>query len=256
MTRTLVLIAFAGFVLAVACIAGALAIGGQALARHHWGHGWTVNFDQHWGHDHTDNDHDNAGGATASREIAWSGGDKIEFDVPANVQYTQGPGPAKLVITGPKDAVDRVELSGSQLQFRGDDDDDSGRLTVVMTAPDVRRFAIDGDNNLTIAGYDQDDLTVNLSGSGSVNAKGKTHSVNLDISGDGDIDLSGLATQRADADISGSGRASIAPTDAADLSISGSGEIDLLTHPAKVTSDVSGSGRIVEGAATPPVKAR
>lgn len=253
MTRTLVLIAFAGFVLAVACIAGAFALGGQAIARHHWGHGWTVNFDgQNWRHIEKDDDHDTASGATASREIAWTGGDKIEFDVPANVQYTQGPGPAKLVISGPKDAVDRVELSGSQLQFRGgDDDDDSGRLTVLMTAPDIRHFAIDGDNNLTIAGYDQDDLSVNVSGSGSVNAKGKTHSVNLDVSGDGDIDLSGLTTQRADADISGSGRASIAPTDAADLSISGSGEIDLLTHPAKLTSDVSGSGHIVEGAATP-----
>jgi len=254
MTRTLVLIAFAGFILAVACIAGAVALGGQAIARHHWGHGFTVNFDgDKWRHIEKDDDHDSAGGATASREIAWAGGDKIEFDVPANVQYTQGAGPAKLVISGPKDEVDRVELSGSQLQFRGDDDDfDSGRLTVVMTAPDVRHFAIDGDNNLTIAGYDQDDLSVNVSGSGSVNAKGKTHSVNLDISGDGDVDLSGLAAQSADADISGSGRASIAPTDAADLSISGSGEIDLLTHPTKLTSDVSGSGRIVEGAGTPP----
>jgi len=256
MTRTLVLIAFAGFVLAVACIAGAVALGGQAIARHHWNHNWTINWDdghhRGWSSDvHVDDSDHQAGGATASREIAWPGGDKIEFDVPANVQYTQAAGPAKLVISGPKDEVDRIELSGSQLLSRGGDDDDSSRLTVVMTAPDVRHFAVDGDNNLTIAGYDQDDLSVNVSGSGSVNAKGKTRSVELDISGDGDIDLSGLTTQRADADISGSGRASIAPTDAADLSISGSGEIDLLAHPAKLTSDVTGSGRIVEGAGTP-----
>src|SRR5471032_2697089 len=114
MTRTLVLIAFAGFVLSVACIAGALAIGGQALATHHWGgRHWTVNWDgdHRWRHD---GDHTAVDGATATREIAWPGGDRIEFDVPGDVQYTQGPGPAKLVITGPKGELDQIELSGSQ----------------------------------------------------------------------------------------------------------------------------------------------
>ena len=64
-----------------------------------------------------------------------------------------------------------------------------------------------------------------------------------------DADLSGLKTDSADADITGSGRATIAPASAADLHISGNGEIDLLTHPASVNSDVTGSGRIVEGSA-------
>jgi hypothetical protein len=254
MTRTLVLIAFAAFILSVACIAGAVALGGQAIANHHWDHNWNIDFDgQKWRHIDKDDDRGGSGGPTSTREIAWPGGDKIEFDVPADVQYTQGAGPAKLVITGPKDEVDRVELSDGQLQFRDDEDFDDGRLTVVMTAPDVRHFSIDGDNNLTIAGYSQDDLSVDVSGHGAINAKGKTRAASLAISGDGVVDLSGLTAQSADADISGSGRASIAPTDSADLSISGSGEIDLLTHPAKLTSDVSGSGRIVEGGPPPPI---
>jgi len=159
------------------------------------------------------------------------------------------------VITGPKDEIDQVELSGSQLRFDDDGDDYDGHVTIVMTAPDVRRFSISGDDNLTIAGYDQDDLSVDVSGSGSVNAKGKARAVKLDISGDGDIDMSGLASQSAEAEISGSGRASIAPTDAADVSISGSGEVDLLTHPPKLNSDVSGSGRVIEGASPPATSA-
>lgn len=247
MTRTLVLIAFAGFVLAVACIAGALALGGNALANHHWDHRWSVD----WSDGHRWTGHTTVNGPTATREIAWPGGERIEFDVPGDVQYTQGPGPAKLVITGPKDQVDRVELSGGKLQSSDDDDFDGGRLTVTMTAPDVRHFSINGDNSLVIDGYDQDDLGVDVSGNGKVSAKGKTHAIKLDISGNGDIDLSGLAAQSAEADISGSGRASMAPTDEANLSISGSGEIDLLTHPPKLNSDVSGSGRIVEGAPAP-----
>ena len=251
MTRTLVLIAFSGFILAVACIAGAIALGGNTLLHHHWGRHWAVDWDDghHW---RGDDDHPAADGASTTREIAWPGGDKIEFDVPADVQYTQGPGPGKLVVTGPRDALDRLELSQGELQYRDDDNFDDTRLTVVMTAPDVRHFSISGDNKLDIAGYDQDELAVEVSGHGTVSAKGKAQSVNVDISGDGDIDMSGLASKSARADISGSGRASIAPTDEADVSISGSGEIDLLTHPAKLNSDVSGSGRVVEGAAASP----
>jgi hypothetical protein len=250
MTRTLVLIAFSGFILAVACIAGAIALGGNVLLHHHWGRHWNVEWnDGHHAHWRSDDDHSADSGASTTREIAWPGGDSIEFDVPADVQYTQAPGPAKLVITGPKDVLDHLALDQGALHDPDDEDFGDTRLTVVMTAPDVRHFHISGDNKLDIAGYDQDNLSVDVSGHGEVSAKGKTQAVSVDISGDGDIDMSGLASKSARAQISGSGRASMAPTDEADVSISGSGEIDLLTHPAKLNSDVSGSGRVVEGAA-------
>jgi hypothetical protein len=251
MTRTLVFIAFSGFILAVACIAGAIALGGNVLLHHHWGRPWNVEWDGGRHHWRGDDDHPSAGGAATSREIAWPGGDHIEFDMPADVQYTQGSGPAKLVITGPKDALDHLELDDGELQYRDDDGFDDTRLTIVMTAPDVRHFAISGDNKIDIAGYDQDDLNVDISGHGVVTAKGQARSVNVAVSGDGDIDMSGLATKTVHAGISGSGRAWLAPTDEADVSISGSGEVDLTTHPAKLNSDVSGSGRVVEGAAAP-----
>jgi hypothetical protein len=251
MTRTLVLIAFSGFILAVACIAGAIALGGNTLLHHHWGRHWVVDWDGGHHHWRGDDDHAAIAGGSITREIAWPGGDSIEFDVPGDVQYTQAAGPAKLVISGPKDQVDRVELSGGALHSDDDFDFDGGRITVTMTAPDVRHFQINGDNRLVIDGYNQDDLAVDVSGNGKVSAKGKTRAIKLDVSGNGDIDLSGVAAQSADVQISGSCRASLAPTDQANLSISGSGEIDLTTHPAKLSSDVSGSGRIVEGATAP-----
>jgi len=243
MTRTLVFIAFAGFILAVACIAGAIALGGNELLHHHWGgRHWNVNWD--------DDDHRGAsdnGGGSATREIAWPGGDHIEFDVPGDVQYTQGAGPAKLTITGPKEQIDHIHLDGGTLRY-DDEDGWDDRVKIVMTAPDVRHFAINGSDSLTIAGFDQDDLGIDVSGEGQVTANGKARAVKLAISGDGKVDVSGVASQTAEADISGSGKASIAPTDEAKVDISGSGEIDLMSRPAKLTTDISGSGRIVEGA--------
>jgi hypothetical protein len=257
MIRTLALIAGASFVLAVACLGGASALGAFDISHNGWKGNWNFHLDHHghyvgWSHD--DGDDKSDGDSTpATREIAWGGTDGFDIDVPADVQFTQASGPAKLVVTGPKDAIDHLTLSGSHLQF-DDDGDYDGHITVALTAPAVRRFAINGDGSLSITGYDQDELDIDVSGHGDVSAKGKAKSTKVDISGDGNVDLGGLPSTDARADISGSGRASIAPTASADLHISGSGEIDLLTHPAKVTSDVSGSGRIVEGQTPAPAK--
>lgn len=251
MIKSLFIIAGASFVLAAGCFAGAAAVGGGPWWDHWgpWPHGvWNIHVRDD-GKDEWVADHNfTADGAQTTREIAWNGGDRLDLDIGANVTFTQAPGPAKLTISGPSEAVQAVELSGSHLQFK-DDVDDLGPLTVTLTAPNVHAFAINGSGDLAINGYDQDELDVDVTGSGNVTAKGKARALKLDISGSGDVDAGGLAADTADADISGSGKASIAPASAADLHISGDGEIDLMSHPAKLTSDVSGSGHIVEGAA-------
>lgn len=243
MIRNLLLLTGAAFVLAVICFASAAAFGGF-----HIGRDWAWRHPHDWVRFDRDIVGPTGGGASVTREIAWTGGDRLDVDTSANVQFTQAPGPGKLVVTGPREAVDHLVLNGSHLES---DDDGwlSGPVTVVMTAPDVRRFGLSGSGSVEIRNYAQDSLDLDLSGSGRVTAAGKTGSVRLDISGAGEADLAGLQAERADAEISGSGRASVAPTKSADLHISGNGEINLTTHPADVSTDVSGSGRIVEGGA-------
>jgi hypothetical protein len=249
MIRNLFVIACASLVLAALCLGGAAALGGPHFFRH-LHHNWTVRLHDGEPIRHVEIDAD-ADGTAISRDLPWGGGDALDIDIPADVQFTQGAGPAKITISGPKDLVDRVEFSGSHLQF-SDDTSGDGKLTVVMTAPGVRKFSIAGDASLAIAGYDQDELDIDVSGHGDVTARGKARAARVDISGAGDVNLGALPVDSAEADISGSGRAAVAPASAADLHISGSGEVDLLSHPAKLTSDVSGSGRIVEGEPAKP----
>ncbi|HEX4197960.1 MAG TPA: DUF2807 domain-containing protein [Caulobacteraceae bacterium] len=244
MTRTLFLIAVVGFLMAVICFCGATALGGRELLQR----GWTVktahiSIDDDMGRRSAPVD---GGGPTETRDIAWSGADALEVEVPADVTFTQGPGPAKLTVTGPKGTVDQLRLSGPDLDF--DQPPVNARpVTIVMTAPHVRRFVLDGAGAISIAGFDQDELELELNGDGRIKADGKARAVRLEISGDGQADLAGLKVDKADVDISGDGRTSIAPTRKADLDISGDGEIDLLTHPADLHSETSGDGRIVQG---------
>jgi hypothetical protein len=257
MTRTLVLIAGVAFVVAIVCLGGAAALGGRELAEH----GWTMHGgDFHGVHFTVDDDGHgksvflagpasiDGGGPTETREIAWSGDDALDIEIPADVRFSQAAGPAKLTVTGPKGTVDQVRVSGSDLDF-DETPANAQRVTITMTAPNVRHFTLDGDGKLSIAGFDQDKLDLELNGDNQAEVTGRARAVKLDISGDGDADLSALVVEAAQVEIDGSGRSTIAPTQKADLDISGDGEIDLTTHPADMHSDVSGSGRIVQGAA-------
>jgi hypothetical protein len=260
MIRVLVMIAVAGFILSVATLSAAIAIGGpEALSHAAWTWGanrhWTVHGGRHWDrHDGWDSD----SGPQATREMAWTGGDSLEVDVPAEVRYTQAPGPAKLTITGPKRAVEDVEIENGHVRFdHRRHHDYGGKLVIVMTAPNITRFDMHGSSTLAIEGYRQDKLSIDLSGNADVAVSGEVDVVKLDVSGSAEADLGKLKAKGAEIDIAGSGEATIAPTEWAKVDISGSGDVTLLTNPPKLETDISGSGSIhhEDGATASPTPA-
>jgi hypothetical protein len=240
MIRALLMIAVAGFFLSLVTLSTAVAIGGpEVIARGAWS-AWDWDWDDHHGRRDWE---DQAGGPQGTRELAWTGGDSLELDVLADVTYRQAPGPATLTVTGRKRAVDLVRIDSDGRVYL-EDHRSRSRLQITLTAPDIRRFKLNGSDRLSISDYDQDELNLELSGAAEAAATGRTGRLELDISGSGEADLAALKTREAQVEISGSGEAVIAPTEAADLNISGSGEITLKTRPARLESDVSGSGSI------------
>jgi hypothetical protein len=236
MIRALVIVVLGGFLMSAACIAGALALGGpDAMARGAWNLEWDDG-PQHfiWRSPHAD-------GPQSRRDFAWSGGDRLEVNAPAEVEYAQAPGPARLTIRGPAAQLAHVRVEGGRITASPGA---PGRLHITLVAPDVQRFELNGANALRIRGYDQDQLSVTVNGHGDVQAEGKAKTLNLSLSGAGDADLSDLETAGAAVDISGAGRARVGPTEWARLQISGVGEVELLTRPARLETHVSGAGRV------------
>ena len=257
MIRTLLIIAGAGLVLATACLAGAFALGGRDLARNGWtwtlrdDNGESVRFERVRGGGTDDL------GPVITRTLAWTGGSSLGIDSAMTVEYVQGT-EAGVVVTGPKGLADRVTLTDGRLSlgdgeervvFGWDENGPTARserdeLRIVVTAPDIKAFDLRGSGDLTLRDYDQDTLSIDISGSGEVTGTGRTRALELDISGSGEADLAGLNLTDANVAIAGSGDATLAPTGRADISISGSGDVDLLARPATLNQSVSGSGEV------------
>ena len=255
MIRVLVMIAAAGFVLSVGTLAAAVAIGGpDAIARG----GWNLadGGDWNWGwsdHRHHGRDRDNgrwaeASGPSATRNLAWSGADRLDLDLAADVRYIQTAGAGSVQLTGPTRALEHVVIEGDSIRYdRRFRHGWSPKLTIVIRAPNISAFDISGVNSLEIEGYKQSRLSLDVSGDSEVTVAGETDEVNLDISGSGDADLGALKTKGAAVDISGAADATIAPTEWAKIDVTGMGDVRLLTRPGRLETDISGAGKVRQG---------
>ena len=254
MIRVLFLTTAAGIGVCILCLSIAMAIGGSDMVRSGgWRLGPHVHVDLDGRHHHGDDndDDDTLGGPTTSRDLAWDGSTRLEIEAPADVVYTQAPGPAKITVTGPRGAVDKVSVSHGSIDYDGSDD--GPRLQIVMTAPDIESFNLDGDTRLTVKSYDRDRLKLEMDGSADATVAGKARNVDASLSGSGKADLGQLIANDAHVEISGSGVASLSPKDSADIEITGSGDVTLYGHPARVHSEVTGSGEVRSESGPAPV---
>lgn len=258
MIRTLITIAFASFILAVACLAGAAALGGRDIAEN----GWTI--PSEWQYRIADRDGRSRvervrPSESITRELPWNGGESLVLDLPIDVTYVQGE-ESRVVIEGPKDYAERITLEGGRFGLAGDVHLDTSdvtidlngvrvldagdRIRITVTAPKVSSFAVNGSGDLDIRNYDQPTLAVQVQGSGDVTGAGRSGAVKLGIVGSGSIDLAGIETQDAEVATSGSGDATISARGVVKVAVAGSGGVSLRAKPASLTSEISGSGDV------------
>lgn len=258
MVRILLVTFAVGFLIAIGCLAGAVSLGvyDQPIRMGPWRAAQVS--DELEAMDRVD-----WTGPDAVREIVWSGADGLDVNVPAEVTFTQGPQP-KVTVIGPAGAIDRVELDGGRLRFRGGQnrtvvtvnghttvngravDGDWPRVRIAITAPNVRSFVQRGTNTLKIQGYSQDTITIEVHGRGDVVAKGQARLVEVEVHGSGDSNLAALTTQDADVEVKSTGSVTVAPTGAADIEIEGDGDVTLTTNPKSIRRNISGYGKIIE----------
>ena len=241
MIRTLVIIAVASFVLALACFAGAAALGGRELAANGWV--WPEKW-QNYGIRISDA---SPGARTVEevRKLQWTGSDTLQIDMPGTIRFVQGEQP-EVNIEGPVEIISGISLVDGRL-FQSDESASaavgrSDEVEITIVAPSVRRFVVNGSPNLKVTNYDQENLTVEINGSGSAEVEGRTDRLAVTVSGSGEADLGAVQVGDANIKVVGSGEATAAPTGRVKVEIAGSGDVRLTSKPTSLESQIDGSG--------------
>jgi Putative auto-transporter adhesin, head GIN domain len=246
MTRTLGLIAAVGLATALVCLPLA------AVLHHHSAGARSWSWPDHRGWFNSDDDEDDGsdgksdgGGQVQSRDFAWTGGDRLELDLPGNVHF-QPAAEWHLSIRASQRVLDRVSVDGASVSMKHAYHHHLGTIDIELSGPALRDVTVNGAGKLQLDHLGQDALRIAIHGSGSVRAAGSVDTLKLDIMGSGDAQMEQLAARYSKIFIAGSGDADIAPIDAAEIFIAGSGDVRLHTHPKHLDSKVAGSGRIIE----------
>ena len=117
-------------------------------------------------------------------------------------------------------------------------------IRVDVVVPAVHGLALSGSGTIDAEGIDVDQLTVVLSGSGVVSAKGRARCVEVKLNGSGDAKLQGVVAQEAHAKLSGTGRIAVCATESLDASVPGTGSIEYAGNPPQVRKSVDGIGSV------------
>lgn len=120
----------------------------------------------------------------------------------------------------------------------------AGRAVVGVALPQIPSLRILGSGDAYLMDLLQDDLDIEVQGSGEVAADGQVNQLNVRIAGSGDVDAKELVAQTACLSITGSGDISAHACREVSASIAGSGDIVVRGNPASRKEQVVGSGRV------------
>jgi hypothetical protein len=178
------------------------------------------------------------------KEWRWGGGDTLALNAPVNVRY-EPKGPPRVSVTGPAELMKDVRVSEGRITSQGSPRKTDRKLEAVVSGVSIRKFVVNGGENLNLGHIDQPELDVHLNGAGTVSGEGRVGELNLVIAGPGNADLGRLSvTADAKVSILGNGTASLAPRGDLRLFIAGNGRLVLLSTPKSISRTILGSGDV------------
>lgn len=178
------------------------------------------------------------------KEWRWQGGDTLALNAPVNVRYEPKGAPG-ISVTGPADMMQNVRVSEGRIASNAPARGNGRKLEAVVSGVSIRKFVVNGGENLQLGKIDQDALDVHINGGGSVSGEGRVGQLNLVIAGPGDANLGRLSvTDDAKVSILGNGNASLAPQGDLRLFIAGNGRLELRSKPRSISRTILGSGDV------------
>jgi len=120
------------------------------------------------------------------------------------------------------------------------------KLRIRITTRDLNSIITSGASNISVKNLDNEELSVEASGAGSLRLSGKTDRVSLELSGAVNLNASDLQANQVDVEISGASNADVYASEALKAEISGVGNIDYYGSPKNIKKRISGLGSITQ----------
>lgn len=185
-------------------------------------------------------------GVVQSESRALESFDSIVFSGVGEVQIVAGASPG-VEITTDDNLMDNVEtqVEDGQLNIRTIRNFRSKvGLKVTVSVPEVRRVSLSGSGSVNLSGVDSQQLTLSISGVGSLTASGKVQSLDVELSGTGSAELMNLEAETVKATVSGVGQAEVFASGSVYARCSGIGNILVHGNPKNVDQKSSGIGQV------------
>jgi hypothetical protein len=153
-------------------------------------------------------------------------------------------------VSGDADLVDKVKtavadgtLVISTPELRNMNRRDT-HLHATVTAPDLGKISISGTGAIKVTGIANDELLLDLSGTGALTAVGSTGLLKVRVGGTGEVSGKDLNARDLRVDIGGTGSARLNATRSVEARVTGTGSVSVHGHPTQVKKSVSGVGHV------------
>jgi Putative auto-transporter adhesin, head GIN domain len=120
-------------------------------------------------------------------------------------------------------------------------------MFVEVSLPSLESLRLQGAGNIAVTGINSPSLSVELPGSGNIDAGGTTTTLDVTISGEGTALLRQLIARDAKAVLTGDGSIMLTATHRLTARVLGSGTVLYGGNPSHVTREVTGNGAISAG---------
>ena len=118
------------------------------------------------------------------------------------------------------------------------------KLVVNINTPNYDEVSLSGSGNINILDFKNNNLSLNISGSGNITGNGEVETLVVKINGSGNLMSKEIKSKSATITINGSGDAEVFASDSISAKINGSGNIEYFGNPENVDSIINGSGDI------------
>ncbi len=171
---------------------------------------------------------------------------EIEVGGIFDVHVTVGP-EASIEIVGDDNIVPLVDttISGDRLHIETNESiSPKLDLVVNVTTPNLKALRTSGSCDVDVSGISGETFELDASGVADITLVGAVGTLELDLSGAGRVDATGLPARTVEVDMSGAGKADVHATELLVANVSGAGSVHYSGNPAKVDEHVSGVGKV------------